>query len=273
MKARAGADKERRLGNNPEHDAVRHAIFLAAGLLLLSGRANAQMCEKAIDSYLYDPSYCLDEVIRGKPRAYVPQPGDVMLATDKNKFWKVTHDLALAFEPHNSAIIVQRYDGSLGILEAGPNDTIWVKISPLLPHLKEYADKGPVWIRKRHTPLTAEQNACLTDWAERQYGKRFALGRLALQLTPFRDRGPFRTEFMGKPHGDRNSFFCSELVMESCVTAGLVDRETARPSATYPHDLFFDHSHNRYISKHVPLIHDWDPPARWLYFVVAEPKQ
>jgi hypothetical protein len=220
--------------------------------------------EKAIGSYLFEPSYQLDNVIRGKATAYLPQPGDVMLATDKNLFWKITHDMALAFEPHNSAIIVAQRDGSLGILEAGPNDTLRIRILDMLPHLQEYANKGPVWIRKRKTPLTPEQSAALTDFAERQNGKRFALGRLGVQLTPFRDRGPFRTEFMGKPHGDRNSYYCSELVLEACVAACLVNPVTTRPSASYPHDLFFDHSHNRYINKHLPLVHEWEPPARWM---------
>lgn len=46
--------------------------------------------------------------------------------------------------------------------------------------------------------------------------------------------------FIGKPHGDsRLSYFCSELVCESCVAAGLLNPETTRPSATYPHDLFY----------------------------------
>lgn len=246
---------------------MKYSICLCVSLLTFS-TANAQPCERVIDSFLYGPSYCMDKSLRGPARAYVPQPGDVMLATDKNLFWKITHDLALAFEPHNSAIIVRRWDGSLGFLEAGPNDTIWVGISVMLPHLKRYADKGPVWIRQRKTPLTAEQDACLTDWAERQNGKRFALGRLAWQLTPFRARGPFRTEFMGKPRGDRAGFFCSELVLEACVAAGLVNAQTVRPGATYPHDLFFDRSHNRYINQHLPLIHDWEPPARWLDYAV-----
>lgn len=247
---------------------MRYSVLMAAGVLLACASAHAQPCPSVIESYLYEPNYCLDYALRGKATAYLPQPGDILLATDKNKFWKVTHDLAFAFEPHNSAIIVRRRDGRLGILEAGPNDTIWIKILDMLPHLKEYADKGPVWIRKRKTPLTAEQDALLTEWAEKQCGKRFALGRLAVQLTIFRDRGPFRTEFMGKPHGDRASFFCSELVTESCVYAGLIDRETARPSATYPHDLFFDRSYNRYINQFPPLVHDWEPPARWLDYVV-----
>jgi hypothetical protein len=243
---------------------VKSLLLISIGLLSCGAAASGHPCEKAIDSYLYEPSYCMDAVVRGQARKYLPQPGDVMLATDKNLFWKVTHDLAFAFEPHNSAIVVARHDGRLAILEAGPNDTRRIDLLDMLPHLKEYADKGPVWIRKRKTPLTPEQSACLTDFAERQCGKRFALGRLGVQLTPFRDRGPFRTAFMGKPRGDRNSYYCSELVLEACVAAGSVDRETTRPSASYPHDLFFDQSHNPYIRKHLPLVHDWEPPARWV---------
>jgi hypothetical protein len=241
---------------------VRFLLFATIAIIGITGTSFAQPA--AIDSFLYEPAYCMDNVVRGKARAYVPRPGDVMLATDKNLFWKITHDMAFAFEPHNSAVVVARRDGSLAILEAGPNDTLWVNLSPMLPHLKAYSDKGPVWIRKRKTPLTVEQAACLTEFAERQCGKRFALGRLGLQLTPFRDRGPLRTRFMGKPHGERNSYYCSELVLEALVAPGLVDAVTTRPSASYPHDLFFDRSCNPYINKHPPLVSDWEPPARWL---------
>jgi hypothetical protein len=243
---------------------VKNALYTLILLLLACGPAAAQQPgEVGIDSYLYDPSYCLDTQWRGTPRKYLPQPGDVMLATDDNLFWKVTHAMAFAFEPHNSAIIVARRDGSLAVFEAGPNDTMRIRRLDMLPHLKEYADKGPIWIRKRKTPLTAEQNACLTEFSERQDGKLFALQRLGVLLTPFRDRGPVRTAFMGKPHGDRHTYYCSELVLESCVAAGLCDRETTRPSASFPHDLFYDQSYNPYISKHLPLVNDWEPPARW----------
>ncbi len=215
-------------------------------------------------SYLYEPSYTMDDVLRGPPRAYVPQPGDIMVYTDSNMFWEVTHDMALAFQPHGSGIVVRRPDGSLGILEAGPNDTLHVRILDTLPHLHEYETRGPVWIRARKTPLTPEQNAQLTDWAMRQDGKRFAIGRLGEQVTLLRTRGPFRTFFVGKPNGDRSSYFCSELVTETCVAAALIDPQTARPSATYPHDLFFNYSYNLYINKHMPLAIDWEPPARWM---------
>jgi len=241
--------------------ATGFSLIVALGCLCAAAEGQVPETPR---SYLCQPAYQIDDICRLPAEAYLPQPGDVLLATDDNKFWAITHDIALAFEPHNSAIVVRRRDGSLGILEAGPNDTTHCRILPMLPHLQEYADKGPVWIRKRKTPLTAEQEACLTDFAERQDGKMFALVRLVGLMTPLRSRGPIRTFVVGKPNGDRFSYYCAELVTESCVAAGLIDAATARPCCTFPHDLFFDHSYNLYIRRHLPLAADWCPPARWL---------
>ena len=238
--------------------------ILIATLIVHSGTFQTGPVEY-IPSFLHEPSYVMDAIPQDRPTPYLPQPGDIMLATDTNFFWALTHNLAFAGEPHGSGICVRRPDGSMGILEAGPNDTLWVAISDMLPHLKEYHDKGPVWIRRRRTPLTDEQSAMLTEFALRQEGKRFALIRLGAQLTPLRMRGPLRTYLLGKPNGDRVSYFCSELVTESLVASGLMDREIARPSATYPHDLFFDQSYNLYISQHYRLQDNWFPPARWTY--------
>ncbi len=246
-----------------------HAAILISTLFVHSATGQAQ----GIGSFLYEPSYEMSPLPQNRsnvapqnrPTPYVPQPGDIMLATDLNLFWTVTHDMAFAGEPHGSGICVRLPDGNMGILEAGPNDTLWVGISDMLPHLKEYRDKGSVWIRKRRTPLTDEQSAKLTEFALRQKGKRFALLRMCAQVTLIRNRGPLRTYFMGKPNGDRDSYFCSELVTESLVAAGLMDREIARPSATYPHDLFFDQSYNIYINTHYRLQDNWFPPAHWTY--------
>jgi hypothetical protein len=218
-----------------------------------------------VPSYLYQPCYRLDNVLRGPAEPYVPQPGDILLATDNNLFWKITHDLALAFEPHNSAIFFARPDGSLALLEAGPNDTLYIRSLDALPHMVEYANKGPVWVRKRRLPLTPEQSCRLTEFAERQEGKWFALPRLGVQLTPFRARGPLRTYVLGKSNPNRISYYCSELVTEALVAGGMLDRAIARPGATYPHDLFFDHSWNLYIQRHYRLGDCWFPPARWTY--------
>ena len=51
--------------------------------------------------------------------------------------------------------------------------------------------------------------------------------------------------------GGRPRWFCSELVTECCVAAGIMNRETARPAATYPSDLFWGRSYNLYLNFHL----------------------
>jgi hypothetical protein len=55
--------------------------------------------------------------------------------------------------------MVRKPDGWLAILEAGANNTIYVRVLDMLPHLREYEAEGRVWIRKRKVPLTEEQSA------------------------------------------------------------------------------------------------------------------
>jgi hypothetical protein len=232
---------------------------LSAGCLLNGGLP----APPPTTSYLYQPAFCIDEELRCPAEPYVPQPGDIMLRLDHSVFWRVTHYMALAFDPNGSGIVFARPDGTMGILEAGPNDTFWCRCLNLLPHLQEYADVGRVWVRKRAVPLTPEQSARLTEFALHNDGKRFSFFRLGVQLTPFRTRGPIRTYFVGKPNGERRAYFCSELVTEACVAAGLLDPERTRPSATYPHDLFYGRSWNLFIDKHLDVNKYWCPPARW----------
>lgn len=236
---------------------------IAFTTLLLAGfgqSANYAEC----GSYLYQPAYCEDEILRGPARPYELQPGDIMLAADGSKFWTFMHKLAFTSHPTHSAVVFRRPDGTMAILEAGPYDTMRVRTLDALPHLANYEAAGRVWIRRRAVPITEEQSARLTEWALAQDGKRFAICRLGQQLTPLSLRGPLRTYVVGKPRGDRNNFFCSELVMETLVAAGLVDANTARPSATYPRDIFMDDSMNLYLKKHLKLAPCWDPPARWV---------
>jgi len=236
---------------------------LLSALCLAAAPVQAGPCPD--QSFLYQPAFRIDDALRLPAEPYVPQPGDIMLRLDNSRFWRVTHYLALAFDPNGSGIVFRRPDGTLAVLEAGPNDTRWVSTPDLLPHLREYADAGRVWIRRRKVPLTPEQSRRLTEFAMAQDGKRFALIRLGGQLTPLRSRGPIRTYFLGKPRGDRASYFCSELVLEACVAAGLLDPERTRPAATYPRDLFFGRSLNLFIDRHLDVNAWWCPPARWTY--------
>src|SRR5205823_11494352 len=143
----------------------------------------------------------LDFALRGPTRLYTPQPGDIVLSTDASRFWKIMHNLAGTSHPTHSMIVFAYPDGRLGILEGGPHDTLKCRALEALPHMFSYEAEGRVWVRRRAVPLTPEQSARLTEFALAVDGRRFALGRLADQLTSFRTRGPVRTAFVGKPHG------------------------------------------------------------------------
>lgn len=215
-------------------------------------------------SYLWRPSYKEDELLRAPARPYVPQPGDIVMSADSSLFWLAMHRLAGTSHPTHSMIVFAMPDGRMGIIEGGPHDTLKCRVLDALPHLFTYEHEGRVWVRRRACPLTAEQSARLTEFALAADGRPFAIGRLAGQLTPFRTRGPLRTAFVGKPHGiGHDSYYCSELVAEACVYAGLLDGRTTRPSATYPRDLFMDRSPNPWLNRHLKLAPAWDPPARW----------
>jgi hypothetical protein len=230
----------------------------AAGGLLCSAAARADE-----GSFLYEPAYALDDELRGQPMPYAPQPGDLYFSTTTLWLAIIGHRAAWCGPPHHSGIIFAKPDGSMAILEAGPFNTIWVRAMDFEWALCKHSERGEKsWIRRRREPLTPEQSRCLTEWAMAQDGKRFAVFRILGQITPFRSRGPLRTYFVGGPHGERDSYFCSELVMESLVHIGVVNPEDARPAATYPRDLFFDDSVNPFMKEH-NLSAGWYPPARW----------
>jgi hypothetical protein len=215
-------------------------------------------------SYLWQPTYHEDDILRGPTRPYVPQPGDIVMSADGSKFWLLMHNLAGTSHPTHSMIVFAMPDGRPAIIEGGPHDTLRCRVLDALPHMFSYEGEGRVWVRRRACPLTPEQSARLTEFALAVDGRDFAIERLGKQITPFRTRGPIRTAFVGKPHGiDHDKYFCSELVTEACVYAGLLDAQTARPSATYPRDLFMDHSLNLWLNKYLKLAPAWDPPARW----------
>jgi hypothetical protein len=214
-------------------------------------------------SYLYRPAFSLDDELRAPAERYAPQPGDIFLATDQAMWARAGHWVAGGAGVHHSGIVFRRSDGQVALIEAGPFNSVKVEVMDPIEHMTEHVRAGDkVWVRRRRVPLTAEQSAALTAFIERQEGKPFAVLRLMGQVTPFRSRGPIRTYFVGKPHGDREEWFCSELVTESCVAAGLIDAATARPAATYPRDLFYGRSFNLYLDRHLCL-DEWAPPARW----------
>jgi hypothetical protein len=242
----------------------RNALLAVSSVLLAAILVHAHDGGDGGGTYLWQPAYALDDAFRGPPRPYIPQPGDIYLATDRSKIIQLGHTLATSGAPHHSGIVVARPDGHCAIMEAGPFNTLHIEIVDLEYDLRKHEERGEkVWIRRRCVPLTDEQSTELTAWACGQNGKRFAARRMLRQLTPIRARGPLRTYYLGGPHGERSCYFCSELVLESCVHVGLLDPAHTRPTSTFPRDLFFDQSPNIFVNTHFKLAPDWEPPARW----------
>lgn len=221
-------------------------------------------------SFLYQPAFCLDYELRQPAEPYVPQPGDIFLATGRERWAKVGHWMAGTGAPQHSGIIFALPDGRPALLEAGPHNTLHCEIGDVVAQVYSYAILERVWIRRRRIPLTCEQSACLTAFALSACGTRFALLRMFAQVTPLRSRGPLLAWGMGGPHGERRSYFCAELVAEACVAAGLLDPVTTRPAAMYPRDLFFGRSNCSFIDQHLDMS-AWYPPARWTLCPSTEP--
>jgi hypothetical protein len=217
--------------------------------------------DEASYGHIDQPAYSIDKQRRGPSFPYEPQPGDVLLLSNTNFAWATAYFMCGTGAPGHTALVARLEDGTLGIIEAGFNEEPFVNFTSLRDRLHDYP--GTIWVRRRKTPITAEQSKALTDYGRIINGRRYGVVRLLAQLTPFRSRGPIRTYFLGKPKGIRSSYICSEAVLEGLVMAGLLDAETTRPSATYPRDMFFDESLNLYINEHLPLAYDWNIPALW----------
>jgi hypothetical protein len=211
--------------------------------------------------YAYAPARDLDRRPRYPARRYDPRPGDVVLMSDPTPRSRLLYALALTGAPGHGGVVVRRPDGTLGLLEAGFNESLWTRVVPLDYRLGHYP--GTVWVRRLRRPLTADQDARLTAFAAAADGTRYSVLGITAQLTPFSHRGPFRTSHLGRPRGLTRPLFCSEAILEALVAAGAADPATARPSATYPRDLFFDRALNPYVNRHPPLAGGWDPPALW----------
>jgi len=185
---------------------------------------------------------------------YLPQPGDVVFYAHDSLRSRVFYTLARTGKPYHSGIVVNLPDGRPAILEAGPYDYLHVYLMDALPRMRTHP--GTVWIRRLRVPLSSEQSARLTSFALEQTGKRFALFRLVLEVTPLRAHGTLHARLFGSAQIDRPSWFCSELVVAAMAVAGLVDPHVIKPNTIYPRDLFRDCPFD--------LKPCWEEPRRWI---------
>jgi hypothetical protein len=192
------------------------------------------------------------------PEAYDLKDGDLVFYYHR---WFYLHyhigfRLLASGPPFHSGIVIRRYDGQLALLEAKPYNDNYVHLLEVQPRLSAFSSElGEVWVRRLREPLTPEQAERLTVFAEEQNGKRFALFRLALEMTPFGAHGPIRSRIWGSTRYDRPTWFCSELVAAAVITTGLLPPGKICPNTLYPRDLFRDNPHC--------LLKNWEPPLLW----------
>jgi hypothetical protein len=197
------------------------------------------------------PTCCAARTAPQTLQAYDPQPGDLVLFSDYKPIEDFIYFLVHSGGITHSAIVVARPNGTLALLEA-PGLKYPVMLSDLPSRFRYY--HGRIWVRRRLTPLSPGQSACLTAFACTQDGKSFSVGSL---VTPLFHR-PLRKPGMGcvRPDElDAPRWFCSDLVAAAGVAAGIMDPCVVWPKATDPEDLKSD--------KVLDLSCGWDKPARY----------
>lgn len=206
--------------------------------LILAGLAAGSPPDKAI-GYLKSPSVegAGDEAPAIRP--YVPHEGDLIFFDDQSVLWERLYKLGGTKPPFHVGIVVKKPDGSMAVLESGPDDTLHVYILEAERRLHTF--KGVLQVREAKRALTPEQSASLTKFAVEQEGKRYAMWRLLLQGTPFKSRGRFRTKLFGATYECRSRWLCAEIVCSAENLIGFFDGKLIKGTDTYPLDIVDDH--------------------------------
>jgi hypothetical protein len=206
--------------------------------------------------YLLPPCSGAESAVRQRPIAYVPREGDLIFFDDRSPLWTALFALAGSGPPLHMGIVVKTTAGALAVLEAGPDDTVWVELRDVVPRLHQFHRDfhGGITVRRCKVTLGPKQSAALTRFALAQKGKRYAILRLLAQGTPFRVRGPLEP-FLAQTHLDQDAWICSELAVAAGTVVGLFDPRVVRANVTYPQDLV---DNQRYNLRAV-----WHDPAEW----------
>lgn len=170
---------------------------------------------------------------------YEPREGDIVFFDDMSKWWTFLYAIASTAPPFHAGIVVKEPDGTPAILEAGPDDTLYVYVLEAGHRLHTF--EGVLQVRRCTVPLTPEQSAALTKFAMAQEGKRYALWRLLLQGTPVKSRGPLREKLFAKTYYERERWLCAEIVVSAAELVGLLDEKVIKGTNTYPLDIVDDH--------------------------------
>lgn len=186
---------------------------------------------------------------------YVPREGDLVFFNDHSVKWGILYKLVGSDWPYHVGLVFKHPDGRCAIVEAGPNDTLKCRVLELSPRLHGW--EHTLYIRRCKVDLPPDRSQALTEWAMSQDQKRYALGRLLLQATPVRARGPVRRAFFGATYVDRDSYLCAELAIAGGTVAGLFDPRVHKGNTIYPRDIIFNDVHD--LSTHYEDMRVWIP--------------
>lgn len=170
-----------------------------------------------------------------RPHTFEPKEGDLIFFTKDTLLYALIYPLARTFHPFHSGIVVRRVTGELAVLEDGAENWRAGTLQPLPDRLHhEYENgKARIWVRKITTPLTLEQSRALTAFAEGQIGRPFcSVGRLARMTIPGRPAP--------RSYPDQPTWFCSEIVAQAMLSAGLFPPDRVRPERVTPYELMRD---------------------------------
>jgi hypothetical protein len=230
-------------------------------LLVLASIAHAQAPRLGAPVSPLAVGYLHSDHPEGKAIRYEPQPGDIILYDDFNRFYHFIFKIAGTSAPTHTAMVVTRPDGTIALLELTGPTMVFAKVvvMDVETRFKNYG--GTIMVRRVRTPLTPDQCHDLTRFAQAESGKSFALGRVILQGTPFCPRTGLRRALFGKTYESRSRWFCSEIVVAGCASARVLDGKAHCANATVPRDLAFDETIDLSRSYHPAML--WHAtPAR-----------
>jgi hypothetical protein len=212
-------------------------------------------------AYLFKTQDMSDRATTIDGERYRAQPGDILLFDDHSWLTHHVYRFRSTGGPLHAGVVFRKADGSLAILEAGTNAVMKVFVFDLEPRLHSF--DGTILVRRLRKPLDEKQADKLREFALAQEGKPYALGRIVLQLTPFRPRNAPLSHYFGGTVLDRDRWICSELVVASLANAGVWSPDAFPANMMYPRDLCYDERFD--LSPYYELPAMWYPRPQLEY--------
>jgi len=181
------------------------------------------------------------QIARHEATPWEMKEGDLVFYAAKDRVFRVLYRMAWSREPYHVSIVFRTSSGELRLLEAGPKGHKGVVLLDPAKRFRDHqlqTEDGVLWVRRLRTPLTSEQSARLTQFAEAQNGKDFALVRLGFQVTIFKERTPVVRRLIPDANDDQRNWFCSELVTEAMRSIGVISCNARAGNAIMPHHLW-----------------------------------